>query len=416
MPKRLSLSRLISNEAGGSLAPVLIALAVGVLLLSPFLAHVSTRMLAARGAEGSLDAQYAGDSGIEYAIWRLSHDATYAANVNLAYPGPYPAPAERIMVNQVTTGVQSTVITPPGWSRAADAPAGVGQGGALAGTSNGLVYGLQGSGGTFWRYSTGTDSWLARANAPGDPKKRDGMTVATTSSVYVLPQAKDEFWRYNVSSDSWSSPPTVAEPPKNGDKGGVLAYDNHRYIFGLFDANKDNFFTYDTWNNIWEQRADFADKLGDGMSLAFAAGYVYAFQGGNGDGFYRYNPTSDSWTTRAAAPGAVSRGGSLVYTGGNYLYAFAGGGTEFWRYSLSGGTWTTPSPSPTFSVGSGGSLAYAGGDYLYAFEGGGSPNFWMYLVSSPIYDITSTAGGMTTRVRVRIGGPGNATVIWWVIQ
>ena len=53
MPNRLRLSHLVSDETGGSLAPVLIALAVGVLLLSPFLAHVSTRMLAARGAEHS---------------------------------------------------------------------------------------------------------------------------------------------------------------------------------------------------------------------------------------------------------------------------------------------------------------------------------------------------------------------------
>ncbi len=416
MPKRLSLSLLVSDQAGGSLAPVLIALAVGVLLLSPFLANVSTRMLAGRGAESEMARLYAGDSGIEYAIWRLGNDAAYASNVINAYPNPYPATPEQITVNETATGIQTTVVTRPGWSRAADAPAGVGQGGGLAGTSGGLVYGLQGSGGTFWRYSTASDAWVARTDAPGDPKKRDGMTAVSSTSVYVLPEAKDQFWRFNVASNTWSSPPTVASPPKNGDKGGSLAYDSNRYIYGLFDANSDNFWRYDTWNNTWGQRADFPDMLGDGMGLVYAGGYFYALQGGNRGGFFRYNVSSDTWTTLTSAPGNVSQGGSLVYGGGSFLYAFQGGSSAFWRYSLSGGTWTTPSPSPPFSVGSGGSLAYAGGDYLYAFEGGGSPNFWMYLVSSPIYDITSTAGGMTTRVRVRIGGPGNATVIWWVIQ
>lgn len=423
MQRRTVLGRWLRDESGGSLPFVLIILGVGVLLLSPFLAGVSTRMLAARAAEDTLGAQYAGDSGIEYAIWRLGHDSAYAAAVNLAFPSPYPAPAEQITVNQLATSVQSTIVTPLGWSQVADAPGGVSQGGILAGTPNGLVYGFQGSGDAFWRYSSFSDSWASMATAPGDPKKRVGLAAVQSSSIFALPQLKDrsvdQFWRYSVGSNSWSKPPSVAEPPNNGDKGGSLAPDGVRYIYALLDAKSDNFYRYDSSTDQWSQLPDFTDpsdpsaRAGDGMSLVYAGGSLYFLLGGNSDNFYRYS--SGSWSSLSPAPGNVSDGGSLVYTGGDRLFALGGGGSDFWSYSLSGHDWQTLSATP-FSVGSGGSLAYAGGDYLYAVQGGGSSGFWRYLVSDPIYDISATGGGSSTQVRARIGGSGSATVIWWLIQ
>ena len=65
------LKRTISDESGRALILVLIILCLGALLIPTFLSHSSTNLFAARVTEEGLKEQYAADSGIEYALWRL---------------------------------------------------------------------------------------------------------------------------------------------------------------------------------------------------------------------------------------------------------------------------------------------------------------------------------------------------------
>ncbi len=63
----------ISAQEGRTLALALIVLAVGCLLIPPFLAHISTNLLAIRATEEGLNEQYAADAGVEDALYRLAN-------------------------------------------------------------------------------------------------------------------------------------------------------------------------------------------------------------------------------------------------------------------------------------------------------------------------------------------------------
>jgi len=70
------LKRIMSDEKGRTLAWTLLVLALGTLLLPPFLTHASTNLMACRAIEESLKEQYAADSGVEYALWHLQNGMT----------------------------------------------------------------------------------------------------------------------------------------------------------------------------------------------------------------------------------------------------------------------------------------------------------------------------------------------------
>lgn len=61
----------ISAQEGRALALALIVLAVGCLLIPPFLAHISTSLLATEATEEGLKEQYGADAGVENALWQL---------------------------------------------------------------------------------------------------------------------------------------------------------------------------------------------------------------------------------------------------------------------------------------------------------------------------------------------------------
>jgi hypothetical protein len=63
----------LSEEKGQALLLALIALAVGALLISPFLTRVSTSLIASRTSEESLAELYSCDAGAEDAIWNLTY-------------------------------------------------------------------------------------------------------------------------------------------------------------------------------------------------------------------------------------------------------------------------------------------------------------------------------------------------------
>jgi len=65
------------DQKGMALPLALVSLALGVLLLTPLLASVGTNLSASQAADTNMKKQYAADAGVEYAIWKLSHDADF---------------------------------------------------------------------------------------------------------------------------------------------------------------------------------------------------------------------------------------------------------------------------------------------------------------------------------------------------
>ena len=67
------MKRAVREERGQALALALIALAAGSILVAPFLSGVSTKLLASRKYRASIVEQYAGDAGIEDALWNITY-------------------------------------------------------------------------------------------------------------------------------------------------------------------------------------------------------------------------------------------------------------------------------------------------------------------------------------------------------
>jgi len=70
----------MKNERGQALPLALVALAIGTLLVTPFLRGVSVNSIASRNYSGSMLQQYSCDAGVEDAIWDLT-EGTLAAQL-----------------------------------------------------------------------------------------------------------------------------------------------------------------------------------------------------------------------------------------------------------------------------------------------------------------------------------------------
>ena len=119
------------EEIGGTLPASLWALAVGALVMAPFLAQLSTSLLAGREARRELREQYASDAGVEFAIWKLTNDAAFRSSVDLSAGTPVslsPAPT----VNQLATTITVEAVPIGVWTARASLPGNINGGGALA--------------------------------------------------------------------------------------------------------------------------------------------------------------------------------------------------------------------------------------------------------------------------------------------
>jgi len=67
----------LSAQEGRALALALVALAIGCLLIPPFLSYISTNLFASIATEEGMREQYAADAGVEYAVWKLINDPNF---------------------------------------------------------------------------------------------------------------------------------------------------------------------------------------------------------------------------------------------------------------------------------------------------------------------------------------------------
>ncbi len=75
--RKLLLAKLLrlANDSRGQFLPLaLAAMGIGALLVTPFLVDASVNLLASRHVDAAILDEYSGDSGIEWALWRLKSD------------------------------------------------------------------------------------------------------------------------------------------------------------------------------------------------------------------------------------------------------------------------------------------------------------------------------------------------------
>jgi len=414
----LAIRRIDHKESGRTLPAVLWVLAIGALLMSPFLAHVSTSLLAGKDVEREQREQYAADSGVEFGIWKLVNDSTFRAQVD-ASPGTPVAVDPPITVNQLTTNITATALSSGGSSGWASMAPGTwfGWGASLAHDGNDYIYAFRGNNtDIFWRYSISGDSWSSLADVSRNVKAGAALVYTGGNYIYALRgNRKDDFYRYSISGDSWTS---MADTPSVVKEGGALTYAGGDTLYALKGMGISDFWAYSISGNSWSSLANAPAGVKSGGALAYAGGdYIYVFRGDGTTDFWRYSISGNSWTPMTSAPASVDVGGALTYAGGDYIYAFRGNGSaDFWRYSLSGDSWTALENTLT-TVSAGGALAYAGSNSIYATCGNGSTVFWRYSMGSgpPTYDVISQAGDFSITTRIEIDA-GNVTVLSWDIN
>ena len=415
LPARGLLAKM-QNEAGRTLPAALVALAVGAILLAPFLAHVSSRLLTSTSATTRLEAKYAADSGVEFVIWSLLHDSSYRSQLD-SDPGAFYALTPDHTVNGLTVSMSASAVPSGTWTALADVPGGgIRSGGDLEFAGGSFLYALRGGGQDFLRYDISTNSWISLAPIPNT--RVTGGSLASTGGGYIYALAEGNnpntpnLWRYSIAGDSWQE---LADMPGSVRNGSALAYGGGDTLYALRGANSTAFRAYSISADSWSGLASAPDNVRNGGSLAHTGGdYIYALRGRNTGDFWRYRISDDSWTAMASAPGSVGDGGDLAYPGADYVYAIRGrNNDDFWRFTGSTNSWSALAPAPG-GIGGGGALVFIDSDTGYVLRGGNMNEFWRIDITPPQYDISVTAGAVTITARVELSGM-NVQVLWWDI-
>jgi len=75
------------NVKKGQVFPlVLLILAVGMLIIAPFLSHASSSLIGSRVYGQAITEQYSCDAGVEHAIWRLKYESDFADSLTAENP------------------------------------------------------------------------------------------------------------------------------------------------------------------------------------------------------------------------------------------------------------------------------------------------------------------------------------------
>ncbi len=62
---------MMNSQKGQVLPLALVALAIGILTIAPFLSHAGSSIIGSRIYQQSISEQYSADAGVEHAIWHL---------------------------------------------------------------------------------------------------------------------------------------------------------------------------------------------------------------------------------------------------------------------------------------------------------------------------------------------------------
>jgi hypothetical protein len=300
----------INSEKGQVLPLVLAALAIGSVVITPFLSHASASLIGSRTYGQAIAEQYTADTGVEHAIWRLTNGGL--AN-QLHSPGDNITYQLSETINSIAPSITVTRLN-----------------------SSRPLYALRGgSSNAFWRYNIQSNDWTAMANTPANVSSGGALTF-DGSYIYALRGGTTAtFWRYNIQSNNWT---TRANTPATVSSGGALTFDGS-YIYAFRGNSTRTFWRYNIQSNSWTAMANTPANVGDGGALTYDGTYIYAFRGGGNNPFWRYDIQGNTWTTMTNAPGTVGSGGSFTNEiGANYeIISTAGDNTVRAEVRIAGG-------------------------------------------------------------------------------
>ena len=397
------------SSPGRSLPAALITLAVGSILLTPFLAFVSSRSLGTGSARETFNEQYAADAGIEFGIWSLLNRPAFRSQVdaNVGIPQALSFPGS---LNGYTPSITVTGLPLGLWFVRQSAPWTVERGGALAYGGGDRLYATRGDSSlAFGYYSISTNQWFSLANTPQTVQRGGTLVYGGGNYLYALRGRNSEaFWRYNITTNNWAS---MQPTPDKVREGGALTYNGGNFLYAL-RGNTNDYWRYNITNNSWAVMANTPANVDYGADLVTVnANTIYAYRGDNTNTFWRYDAASNSWTTRQNTPGIVTDGGALAYHSGNYIYGLQGGTTGFWRYDLTSNTWKILASTPAI-VGWGGDISFTHSEGGFVQRGNNFSDFWEFKVTPPRYDISSQAGNVTTDSRIELDGSSKEILFW----
>jgi len=97
----------LRDESGRTLVIALVALALGMLLVTGFLYYVSTSQLATRASSEQTVDHYSTDAGVEHALWKLTHNGYSTTTLESGLPV-----TDTIDINGQTVTITVTKVTP----------------------------------------------------------------------------------------------------------------------------------------------------------------------------------------------------------------------------------------------------------------------------------------------------------------
>lgn len=189
-----------------------------------------------------------------------------------------------------------------------------------------------------WQYNPTSNSWTQKANFPGTARA-DAVGFSVGNKGYIG-TGRDisnnyyrDFYAYDPGTNVWS---------RKADYGGAAT---RGYAFGfsigsygylgcgnsIIDGTTyyyNDFWQYDTLNNVWNQKADFGGPprySTFGFSIS-SANRGFAGMGSQGSTYYKdwwvYDPIDDNWTQAANYTGGGGAGidGGTGTGAGSYIY------------------------------------------------------------------------------------------------
>ena len=225
-------------------------------------------------------------------------------------------------------------------------------------TNGNSVYFLNPFSKSLKEYNVSTNTWTDRANFPGTAK--ESVTSCNTASKgYVMNGTNNstpnkENWEYDFAGNTWTQ---KANTP------GLARYNSAAYAVGdniyfgtgisffiiinpvTHEISKvpvinDDWWEYNTIQNTWTQKADFAGgPRQDTRGFSFGA-KVYLGLGSSGyftnlqSDLWSYTPSTDSWTQKASyPPGNPYPPFNTMTSAGSRGYSITGKIQSFWKYT-----------------------------------------------------------------------------------
>jgi hypothetical protein len=168
----------IDDSRGQVLPLAMAALAVGAVLVSPFLVDASVNLLASRRVDSAIKDYYSADAGVEWALWRLRGNSalTESTSWDDAPLQPTPpaingAPFPTTEIRRVSGGMSETIT--PAWQSGAGAKCY-----AFASSEEGQIFAVVNA--------EASNVWMALPAGSDDCQRSPGLDRMAGGSPYEL--------------------------------------------------------------------------------------------------------------------------------------------------------------------------------------------------------------------------------------